>query len=49
MEVHPNDYKRVFGGIDGPGPRSSEVVPKEALFLPQGGADAGAEEARSRF
>ncbi|CAM9789549.1 unnamed protein product [Laminaria digitata] len=44
MEVHPEDYKRYFGGVDGPGPTYSEVVPQEALFLPQGGADAGAEE-----
>lgn len=46
MEVHPEDYKRYFGGVDGPGPTYSEVVPQEALFLPQGGADAGAEEVR---
>lgn len=46
MEVHPEDYKRYFGGVDGPGPTYSEVVPEEALFLPQGGADAGAEEVR---
>eukprot|EP00904_Undaria_pinnatifida_P012503 jgi/Undpi1/8383/HiC_scaffold_25.g10851.m1 len=44
MEVHPEDYKRYFGGVEGPGPSYSEVVPEEALFLPQGGADAGAEE-----
>ncbi|CAN0204949.1 unnamed protein product [Hapterophycus canaliculatus] len=45
MEVHTNDYKRIFGGTDGPGVDAcAEVVPKEALFLPQGGADAAAEE-----
>ena len=46
IEVHPEDYKRVFGGADGPGAGFAEVVPKEALFLPQGGADKGAEEVR---
>ncbi|CAM9700092.1 unnamed protein product [Scytosiphon promiscuus] len=45
MEVHTNDYKRIFGGTDGPGAAAcAEVVPSEALFLPQGGADAAAEE-----
>lgn len=44
MEVHTEDYKRIFGGADGPGASYSEVVPEEALFLPQGGADAAAEE-----
>lgn len=44
MEVHTDDYKRIFGGSDGPGAACSEVVPEGALFLPQGGADAAAEE-----
>ncbi|CBJ33324.1 Similar to 1-Aminocyclopropane-1-Carboxylate Deaminase [Ectocarpus siliculosus] len=44
MEVHTEDYKRIFGGADGPGASYSDVVPEEALFLPQGGADAAAEE-----
>lgn len=44
MEVHTEDYKRLFGGADGPGASYSEVVPEDALFLPQGGADAAAEE-----
>lgn len=47
MEVHPEDYKRIFGGSDGPGPLGSEVLPKGAMFLPQGGADASAEEVRT--
>ncbi len=45
--MHTDDYKRIFGGSDGPGASVSEVVPEGALFLPQGGADAAAEEVRA--
>lgn len=38
----------MFGGADGPGPSFADVVSKEALFIPQGGADSGAEEVRAR-
>lgn len=46
MEVHPDDYKRMFGGHDGPGAMAAQVVPEGAMFLPQGGADSAAEEVR---
>lgn len=46
VELQSEEYSQLFGGKDGPSAPSASLVPEDALFVPQGGADASAEEVR---